>query len=60
MPEKKSNPKQSQRKKVPQEFKTMDIQVNQFGEIVKSINVESINNFLDEKVSDKKLKKETD
>ena len=53
MSKKKSNPKFP---KVNEELKEFDIQINEFGEISSTLNVDRINAFLDENVEDKKLK----
>ena len=41
--------------KTHKELKDMEIRVNEFGEIVKDYNIDAINNFLKERVQDKKL-----
>jgi hypothetical protein len=46
------------RQKVHKELKDMDIRVNEFGEIVKAYDIDAINAFLKEKVTDKKLTEE--
>lgn len=43
-------PKTSQKKGL----KSMDIRVNEMGEIIKDYNIDDINAFLDENVKDKK------
>ena len=53
MSKKKSNSKSP---KVNEELKEFDIQINEFGEISSTLNVDKINAFLDENVEDKKLK----
>jgi len=53
MAKKKSNPKSP---KVNEELKEFDIQINEFGEISATLDVDKINSFLDENVEDKKLK----
>ena len=40
---------------VHQELRGFDIRINAFGEIVTSLRVDTLNQFLDEKVVDKKL-----
>jgi hypothetical protein len=50
-------------KKKPQtheDLKGFDIRINEFGEIVSSYSVEELNEFLNDKVEDKKLKDRTD
>lgn len=42
--------------KVNEKLKEFDIQINEFGEISSTLNVDKINAFLDENVEDKKLK----
>ncbi|MEL6864705.1 MAG: hypothetical protein AAFP19_09805 [Bacteroidota bacterium] len=46
---KKGNPE------VHDELKGFDIKINEFGEIVSNFNVEQLNEFLNDKVEDKKL-----
>ena len=47
----KNSTKQQTDKKLP----TFDIQLNSFGELITSLKVEEINEFLDETVADKKI-----
>ncbi len=42
--------------KVNKELDGFDIQINSFGEIVTSYDLDKINNFLDKNVDDKKLR----
>lgn len=42
-------------KQKKEELKNFDIKVNKFGEVITSHNIDEINEFLDEKVDDKKL-----
>lgn len=42
--------------KVHKDLKGFDVTVNSFGEIQMSYNIEKINDFLNQKVEDKKLK----
>ncbi|MEM8525007.1 MAG: hypothetical protein AAGG68_10205 [Bacteroidota bacterium] len=53
MSKKKSNLKSP---KVNEELKEFDIQINEFGEISSTLNVDKINAFLNKNVEDKKLK----
>jgi hypothetical protein len=46
--------------KVNQELDGFDIQINSFGEIVTSYDLDKINHFLDKNVDDKKLKNRDD
>jgi hypothetical protein len=46
--------------KVNQELEGFDIQINSFGEIVTSYDLDKINHFLDKNVDDKKLKNRDD
>jgi hypothetical protein len=51
-------PKKKPKKGKPEVHKDLsgfDIKINEFGEIVSNLNVEKLNEFLDEKVEDKKL-----
>jgi len=41
---------------VNSELKGFDIQINEFGEIVSNINIGNLNQFLDERVEDKKFR----
>ena len=43
--------------KVRESINNFDIQINSFGEIVSSYDVDKINEFLNENVQDKKMKK---
>ena len=51
----KANKKNKQRPKVHQELSGFDIRINPFGEIISSIDIDKINEFLDDNVEDKKL-----
>lgn len=44
--------------KVRESINEFDIQINSFGEIVSNYDVDKINEFLNENVQDKKIKKE--
>lgn len=55
-------PKKMKKKGKPavhKELEGFDIKVNEFGQIVGNFNVEELNKFLNEKVEDKKLSKNT-
>ena len=52
MPKKKS---QTGKPEVHNELEGFDININEFGEIVSNFPIEKLNDFLDEKVEDKKL-----
>ena len=53
MPKKKSI---TGKPEVHSDLKGFDIKINEFGEIISSLEVDRLNVFLDEKVVDKKLK----
>lgn len=38
------------------DLKGFDIKINEFGEIVSNLEIDKLNDFLDDKVEDKKLK----
>ena len=58
---KKNKPKpQASKAPVHTDLKTMDIRVNEMGEIIKDYNVDDINAFLDKNVKDKKLNNDTE
>lgn len=42
--------------KVHKELKGFDVRINSFGEIQMSYDIEKLNDFLNEKIDDKKLK----
>jgi len=46
--------------KVNKDLDGFDIQINSFGEIVTSYDLDKINNFLDKNVDDKKLRERED
>lgn len=46
--------------KVNKDLDGFDIQINSFGEIVTSYDLDKINNFLDKNVDDKKLRERDD
>ena len=52
--------KKAGKPKVHQELDGFEISVDQFGEIKSNMNIEKINNFLNEKVADKKLAERED
>jgi hypothetical protein len=41
---------------VHEELKGFDIKINEFGEVVSNLNIERLNDFLNEKMDDKKLR----
>lgn len=47
--------KEKDEPKVHEELKGFNIEINSFGEIISSMNIDKINAFLDDNVSDKKL-----
>ena len=59
---KKSKPKKRTEAKVHPELKGLDLRVNSFGQIITNVSIEKLNDFLDDKVIDRKLeeKKETE
>ncbi|MCC6461660.1 MAG: hypothetical protein IT260_14390 [Saprospiraceae bacterium] len=58
----KKNKSKPQGSKTPvhADLKSMDIRVNEMGEIIKDYNVDDINAFLDKNVKDKKLNNDTE
>ena len=56
MGKKKSAKKDREVPKVNKDLDGFDIQINSFGEIVTSYDLDKINDFLDKNVDDKKLK----
>lgn len=58
MPRKKKidTEKDSQKPRVHKELEGFDIRINAFGEIVSTLEIEKINEFLDRHVDDKKLR----
>lgn len=52
--------KNKKKPKTHEELKGFDIRINEFGEIVSSYSVEQLNEFLNDKVEDKKLKDRKD
>ncbi|MCU0347383.1 MAG: hypothetical protein MUC59_10590 [Saprospiraceae bacterium] len=53
---KKSKPTEKKQPKVHEELKGFDIKINAFGELKSSLNIERLNQFLNEKVDDIKLR----
>ncbi len=53
---KKSKPSEKKQPKVHDELKGFDIKINTFGELTSNLNIERLNQFLDEKVDDIKLR----
>lgn len=60
MPKKPAKPRKESKAKVHKELEGFQISVDQFGEIKSNMNIEKINEFLNEKVEDKKLQERTD
>jgi hypothetical protein len=53
---KKSEETENQLPKVHKELEGFDIKINAFGEIISTLDIEKINEFLNKNVDDKKLK----
>lgn len=53
---KKSKPTEKKQPKVHDELKGFDIKINAFGELTSNLNIERLNQFLNEKVDDIKLR----
>lgn len=53
---KKSKPVEKKQPKVHEELKGFDIKINAFGELSSNLNIERLNQFLNEKVDDIKLR----
>ena len=49
-------PNQDERPKVNAQLSGFDIRINEFGEIISSYDVQKLNEFLDERVDDKKFR----
>ena len=49
-------PKDKTSPELHEELKGFDIRINEFGEIVSSFSVDKLNEFLNDKVDDKKLR----
>lgn len=60
MAKKKTNPDESEKPRVHKELEGFDIQINSFGEITTSYDIDKINQFLNKTVDDKKLRHRTD
>ena len=55
-----NNKNQEEKPKVASELDGFDISINTFGEITTNTNIDKINEFLNEKVDDKKLRDRDD
>jgi len=53
---KKNNTPNENKPEVHEELKGFEIKINEFGEVVSTIEKEELNKFLDENVEDRKLK----
>jgi len=60
MAKKTSKSRKESKPKVHKELDGFEVSVNQFGEIKSNMNIEKINEFLNEKVEDKKLQERPD
>jgi hypothetical protein len=60
MAKKASKPRKESKPRVHKELEGFEISVDQFGEIKSNMNIEKINEFLNEKVEDKKLQERSD
>ena len=60
MAKKKANPDEDEKPRVHKELEGFDIQINSFGEITTSFDIDKINQFLNKTVDDKKLRHRTD
>ncbi len=60
MAKKKTNPDENEKPRVHKELEGFDIQINSFGEITTSFDIDKINQFLNRTVDDKKLRHRTD
>lgn len=58
MSDKKENP--SEKESLENGLKSFSININEFGEIKSSLQIENLNRFLDENLEDKKLKDRND
>jgi len=56
MPRKKSTDKENKKPKVNKELEGLDIKINSLGEIITNYNIDTINEFLNKTVDDKKLR----
>lgn len=52
--------KEAPKPKVHKDLRGFEVSINQFGEIKSNLNIESINEFLDKNVDDKKLAERED
>jgi hypothetical protein len=52
--------KEAPKPKVHKDLQGFEVSINQFGEIKSNLNIESINEFLDKNVDDKKLAERDD
>jgi hypothetical protein len=52
--------KNKKKPKTHKDLKGFDIRINEFGEIISTYSVEQLNEFLNDKVEDKKLKDRQD
>ena len=50
------NKKKKEKPEVHRDLEGFELKINEFGEIISSLNIESLNEFLDKNVDDKKLK----
>ncbi|WP_080237881.1 hypothetical protein [Spirosoma rigui] len=60
MAKKKTNSDENEKPRVHKELEGFDIQINSFGEITTSFDIDKINQFLNKTVDDKKLRHRTD
>jgi hypothetical protein len=60
MAKKKTNADENDKPRVHKELEGFDIQINSFGEITTSFDIDRINQFLNKTVDDKKLRHRTD
>lgn len=60
MAKKKVNPDENEKPRVHKELEGFDIQINSFGEITTSFEIDKINQFLNKTVDDKKLRHRDD
>lgn len=60
MAKKKPNPDENEKPRVHKDLEGFDIQINSFGEITTSYDIDKINQFLNKTVDDKKLRHRDD
>ncbi len=60
MSKKKNNTDENEKPRVHKELEGFDIQINSFGEITTSFEIDKINQFLNKTVDDKKLRHRDD